>query len=1046
MNVRSRRRLVAGGICAVLAGVSLAVVSSQVCLSAWLLQGVRVGQCPDGRFRQTVGLQVGGLARERTGTVRVWALAHGVGKSYGEQLQARMRPSEAQLVLLDAAGKETPLKPEKDWVRDDSGHLSAELKLPALPDGDYRLRARITTRLGADTVEAALPLYAPARVHVLTDRPLYEPGHRVQFRAVALRAKGLGPLDGRPGLWTVVDPNGEVVLEERAPAGPWGVVSGAFPLDRGAPTGQWTVRWVSGGTRGEASFRVEPFSLPRFRVEASSPQPFWRSGDSPLVEGQVLYSSGAPVAGAQVSLEWNHFGEWPPPTEWFDGGGLPLQAKADAAGRFRVSLPRVPQDLRGQVTLSATVTAVDLAGDAVHGGVSLLLSEDALAASAVTELESGLVENYSNRVYLRATTADGQALPGAELTVKRAWDPKDPGVKTVADEDGVAALQLDPGVAVNVVVPAMPVRRKPLPNPVELVSSNELLSRDDEVALEDQVALERWLPSFFPCARFVTPDTADTERQLTVRVSASGAVADVVSNSGRLSACLADAARTRTLPPGRERMLNLVLQLVDPQLPTLEVEVKSSNEGSVQPQLQAALQEAARDARSCLPAKLSEASDVPATLRWRLRPGRKDVEAGWVPAAKQEGVPMLSATVLSCLQARFSRLELRDGTAADLETYDEESETGAPKGHVDEMGVAHLTAQPAEGEEGEARPQDTTRLGFELTVSARVEGKDLGSTKLFLPPTQLPTQRLRATPALARAGEEVRVELLRGPGFSGSLPEKLWMSAGGNQLESKVDPKARVASFRLPEQFEGWAQVEWGGASARVYVAPRAQLSVELAPEKPAYAPGDMARLLLRTHVDGKDGPAAVGLFGVDEGLAQLAPLPGPGALGSLRPAPALISSAFGVLDGQALAMGRIRGANAVAATLLRVSSAPTVEESDPALSFTTQGAFAPEVELTEPFYRVLAELTAQVRAWEEKAPEGETLSPEGMAKLWEQALAACEKRGEPVTDAYGRRLKLSRLPPDLLALTDPRMVVVGGTRLSEDVENWGQWVAREAP
>jgi hypothetical protein len=68
------------------------------------------------------------------------------------------------------------------------------------------------------------------------------------------------------------------------------------------------------------------------------------------------------------------------------------------------------------------------------------------------------------------------------------------------------------------------------------------------------------------------------------------------------------------------------------------------------------------------------------------------------------------------------------------------------------------------------------------------------------------------------------------------------------------------------------------------------------------------------------------------------------------------------------------------------------------------------------------------------------------MAKLWEKALEACEKRGEAVTDAYGRRLKLSRLPPELLALTDPRAVVVSGTRLPEDVENWGAWVARESP
>jgi hypothetical protein len=128
------------------------------------------------------------------------------------------------------------------------------------------------------------------------------------------------------------------------------------------------------------------------------------------------------------------------------------------------------------------------------------------------------------------------------------------------------------------------------------------------------------------------------------------------------------------------------------------------------------------------------------------------------------------------------------------------------------------------------------------------------------------------------------------------------------------------------------------------------------------------------------------------------------------------------------------------------VSGVPSRDEVEPALSVSGSSPFTPDVELTDAFYGVLAELNTQTRAWEEKAPTGETLSPEGLSKLWEQALSACEKRGEPVTDAYGRRLKLSRLPQELLALTDPRMVVVSGTRLSEDVENWGAWVAREAP
>jgi hypothetical protein len=73
-------------------------------------------------------------------------------------------------------------------------------------------------------------------------------------------------------------------------------------------------------------------------------------------------------------------------------------------------------------------------------------------------------------------------------------------------------------------------------------------------------------------------------------------------------------------------------------------------------------------------------------------------------------------------------------------------------------------------------------------------------------------------------------------------------------------------------------------------------------------------------------------------------------------------------------------------------------------------------------------------------------MHPATMARLWQQALEACVARKLPVQDAYGRRLRLSHLPPDLLALTDPRAVVVQGTRLPEDVENWTAWVNKEKP
>ena len=151
------------------------------------------------------------------------------------------------------------------------------------------------------------------------------------------------------------------------------------------------------------------------------------------------------------------------------------------------------------------------------------------------------------------------------------------------------------------------------------------------------------------------------------------------------------------------------------------------------------------------------------------------------------------------------------------------------------------------------------------------------------------------------------------------------------------------------------------------------------------------------------------------------------------------------MLDGQALALGRIRGANAAAATVLRVTSIPAPPELDATIDAHGETRFDDHRRAWTDFYTVLTELHAQVRTGK-SAPKGELMRPATMARLWSQAIAACEQRGDSVNDAYGRPLRLYRLPADLLALTDPHAVVTLGTRLPEDVENWGAWVAKEKP
>jgi hypothetical protein len=310
----------------------------------------------------------------------------------------------------------------------------------------------------------------------------------------------------------------------------------------------------------------------------------------------------------------------------------------------------------------------------------------------------------------------------------------------------------------------------------------------------------------------------------------------------------------------------------------------------------------------------------------------------------------------------------------------------------------------------------------------------------------VPELRLRPSKVLADAGDELELTFIRGPTFTGELPEKLYLRHEQKQMEAKLDEKTRTAKFTLPPDLAGWFEASWGGARALIYVRPKTELSVSVAPDRERYRPRDRAELTVRTVTGDAPAPAAVTLIGVDQSLAQLVPLPGPDDMARVRPKVSMSQPAFGVLDAEALALGRIRGKNAAAATILQVQSIPAPADYDAYASASGATTFDPLETLTDHFYLVLAELHAQVRAWETSASQGEQMRPATMAKMWSLALSECKKRGEPVTDAFGRELELLRLPEDLLALTAPRAVVIEGTRLPEDVENWSEWVRRNRP
>jgi hypothetical protein len=989
---------------AMLVLVVLFVVSRSVCIGAWLTDGIVTQTCPDGHVRPTLAVD-GSLRRGTEGTLQVRAVGHFTIGPADQDLTAQIRRFRPVAILRTQGGAETAL--DLDWRATAPGTKEAKLALPAdLADGDHVLIIRAVTSAGEASTEVPLAVFAPAKVHVLTDRPLYQPGDTVQLRSVVFRSADLVPLGVRPGRFRITDPNGDLLLDERADADAWAVASRSFPIDPLAATGDWTVSWVSGDAHGDARFRVEPFELPRFRIEAHAEAPFYGIGKTPRVSGRVTYSSGAPVAGADLAINWDSSGAWPLPTSWLQGD-LPASARAGADGRFELELPEVPADLVGQAALRGSVTATDSAGDRVGGSLSVLLSEDAILVSTLTELPGGgLVQGFNNRLYLRVTTADGRTLDGVDLRVDKAWDPSDEPIVAKTDEDGVASIQVDPGPPVTMLVPVMPARPAPLPPAVSLADARELV-HNEELSLADRRALDRWLSTLKPCARFV----ADSEVTvpLGVRVAPTGAVQAVSAGASALEQCAARTLRAERLSAGAARVLALRYVFRPPDLPRFQL-VSIDGQPWTPPELTALVAERLLDARSCL-SRTVPSGMYPWVLTWTGKRGSKALGLDWAANGESRDGS------LACVTSRFAGLQLLEPAQSD----------GA--------GVVHVIVQAAPTREI-SRRSPTAMLGYELDARALRGEEEVGRTRIRLEPGQVPPLRLRLDPPISAPGGELALEILRGPDFIGELPKTLDL-VHDQTKPIRADVKERKARFVLPDDAAGWYAVQWNGAQAFAYVPESGELSVTLTPAEATLRPGTMGSLAVRTEAAGKGVEAAVAIIGLDESLGQLVPLPGPDALDGLRLLPASQGEAFPSLDVGALTMGRIRGANARAATVLRVSALPSAADRDAWVAVHGAPPFDSIGPLTDAFYAVLASLHAHVRAWEQSAEPGKMLELEAYSKLWDQSL---DEVGT-ADDAFGRKLALGRLPDDLLALCDPRQVVIDGTRLSEDVEPWIPWV-----
>jgi hypothetical protein len=335
--------------------------------------------------------------------------------------------------LRDGEGKSFALLEGRTGV---DGVVEDQLAVPDLPPGQCTLEVVTRSPLGEDRLTRPVTIRAPARVLLVTDRPLYQPGQRMHLRALALRPHDLRPIAGGSLAFTVEDGRGNKVFQRSVKTSEHGVASAEFDLADEVNAGDYRLRASLGDHAAEKVVAVKPYVLPKFKVELTADRAYYLPGEVVHAGVRAGYFFGKPLSGAQVRVRAAL-------------GGVTLQTwegTADQQGyaRLKVPLPATLSD-KDEASLRLTAEVTDTAAHTETAARELPVAAASLQVSLVPE-GGHLVPGVENRVHVVAVRPDGS--PAQCVVRVRCPQAKDKQVAAVeTDTAGLASFLVTPDAA-----------------------------------------------------------------------------------------------------------------------------------------------------------------------------------------------------------------------------------------------------------------------------------------------------------------------------------------------------------------------------------------------------------------------------------------------------------------------------------------------------------------------------------------------------------------------------------------------------------------------
>jgi uncharacterized protein YfaS (alpha-2-macroglobulin family) len=328
----------------------------------------------------------------------------------------------------------------------EGGTTPVQFHFPAGLAGRYSLRFAIDTSLGPVEHVEEIRLEDKSSILLTTEKPIYQPGQTIHYRALALDRANQQAVTGRQLTVELDDSRGNKVFRKITPTDSYGLASGEFVLADEVNLGTYHLRALLNNatdappSSSEIALSVDRYVLPRFKVAVELSEKDgkgkqgYRPGDHVTGTVRANYFFGKPVDG-EVTVKASGFD-----VTRFEAGNSTGRMDNEGAFHFEFRLPDFfaghPLN-QGAARVMVEATVKDTSGHSETRGEPVTVSESPLLITTVPESGS-LVPGIENRVYVVTSYPDGTP---AESDI-RIESPGGAVRSAATDKGGIAILSL----------------------------------------------------------------------------------------------------------------------------------------------------------------------------------------------------------------------------------------------------------------------------------------------------------------------------------------------------------------------------------------------------------------------------------------------------------------------------------------------------------------------------------------------------------------------------------------------------------------------------